>query len=83
MAKGKKKLNKAEKEYLKQLGKHIQLLRKKFNLTQDTLADELETEHSQIGRLERGQTNVSVIILNRIASVLGISLSELVDINGD
>ena len=76
-------MEKDAKKYLKSLGERIVGLRKKQGLTQVQLAEKLGTEHAQIGRLERGETNSTIIILRRIAKELGISVSELVDVNED
>lgn len=74
-------MEKDAKKYLKSLGERIVVLRKGLGLTQVQLAERLGTEHAQIGRLERGETNSTIIILRRIAKELGISVSELVDID--
>ncbi|WP_317898922.1 helix-turn-helix domain-containing protein [Aurantibacillus circumpalustris] len=76
-----KKVNTEEKKYLKALGNHIAVLRKKRGLTQVQLAKKLGTEHPQIGRLERGETNATIIILRKIAKELNINVSELVSID--
>jgi len=81
MAKKKKKLEKSEKAYLKLLGDKIVTIRKERGLTQVGLAEELGTEHAQIGRLERGLTNSSIIVLRRIAAQFGVSVSELVEVD--
>ena len=73
-------MEKEGKNYLKLLGARIVSLRKAQGLTQVQLAERLGTEHAQIGRLERGETNSTIIILRRIAKELNISISELVDL---
>lgn len=84
MAKKKKKapsprkpLDKNEMKYLKLLGDRVEKVRKEKGFTQVQIAKQLGTEHAQIGRLERGLTNASIIVLRRIAGELGISLSDL------
>lgn len=74
-------MEKDAKKYLKLLGERIVGLRKKQGLTQVQLAEKLGTEHAQIGRLERGETNSTIVILRRIAKELNVSVSELVDID--
>jgi XRE family aerobic/anaerobic benzoate catabolism transcriptional regulator len=73
-------MEKDAKKYLKLLGARIVSLRKGQGLTQVQLAEKLGTEHAQIGRLERGETNCTIIILRRIAKELGVSVSVLLDI---
>ncbi len=75
-----KEVNKKEKEYLKRLGEHIEMLRKKSGLTQVELAEKIGTMHPQIGRLERGETNATIIVLRKISVELGVSVSDLVKI---
>jgi transcriptional regulator with XRE-family HTH domain len=74
-------MEKDAEKYLKSLGERIVSLRKRQGLTQVQLAEKLGTEHAQIGRLERGETNSTIIILRRIAKELGISVSELVNVD--
>lgn len=74
-----KQLDKSEKAYLKLLGDRVEKVRKAKGLTQVQIATQLGTEHAQIGRLERGLTNASVIVLRRIANELGITVSELLN----
>lgn len=48
-------------------------------ITQLEMADKLETKNTAIRRIQRGEVNTSILILKRIAKVLGISLSKLVE----
>lgn len=75
-----KKVDKEAKKYLKTLGNHIATIRKERGLTQVDLAKKIGTEYPQIGRLERGLTNASIITLRKIAKELGVSLIDLVNI---
>ena len=69
-----------EEEYLKLVGDRIRNLRKPL-LTQEELADKLGTKHTQIGRIERGEANCTLSTLKKIAFELGLTVSELIDIN--
>lgn len=64
-------------EYLKTIGSRIRIQRKKINLSQEDLAYEAQLDRTYIGSIERGERNISIINLIRIAVVLKISLSEL------
>ena len=75
-----KKIDKEGKKYLKRLGEHIKNLRKERGLTQVQLAEELETKHPQIGRLERGETNITVLSLRNLAHILQVTINELMRI---
>lgn len=65
--------------FLKKLGNRIRLLRKERGMTQLDLAGKMDNFAEQIGRIERGEQNVSICTLVKIASALSIHLSELLD----
>lgn len=60
-----------------QLGRRIAFLRKQRHLSQLSLSIDADIAKSYLSDLERGERNPSVLILNRIALALGITLSEL------
>ncbi len=62
---------------LSQLGKRIAYLRKKKGMSQLDLSIEAEISKSYISDLENGRRNPSVLLLQRIASSLGVSLEKL------
>lgn len=72
-----KKLSKQEELYLRELGKRIGEIRLGRNLSQVELAHRLDMEKSSINRIEKGNTNPTIITLKRICSELGIGLREL------
>lgn len=59
------------------LGKRIKELRKKNNLTQDSLAEQAGLSGKHLGEIERGKVNVGVQSLEKIATALEIELPEL------
>lgn len=71
---------KKDEDFLKLVGEHIMVLRKRKGLTQKELADAIEATSVHIGRIERGESNVTILILRKIAIELNVSVSELVDI---
>ena len=73
------KRDKVEAEYLKNLGKRIKTLRKEKNIKQVELGYSCDIEKQSMSRIEAGNTNPSVLLLRKIAEILGISLSELLD----
>ena len=64
--------------YRKVLGENIRNQRKKLGWSQIKLAEKADLHHNYIGDIERGEENVSVDALMRIASALKIFLSDLV-----
>lgn len=64
---------------IKQLGRNIQLARKRQNLTQEKLAERSSEvmNANSISVIERGQGNPKLKTLIGISSGLGVSLSEL------
>ena len=59
------------------LGRAIRSHRSRLELSQEALADIAGLDRSHMGRIERGQRNLSLLNLQRIASALEIRLSEL------
>jgi transcriptional regulator with XRE-family HTH domain len=71
------KLNPTSEELAKAFGERVRELRtKRGDLSQERLADEVGVHRSFIGRVERGETNITLANLFRICSGLGVSLSE-------
>ncbi len=63
----------------KRLGQRIRSLRKKANLTQDSLAELADLSGKHIGEIERGGVNLTVQALEQIANALKISTLELLN----
>ena len=63
--------------FASQLGKRIKELRNKAELSQDQLAEQAGISGKYLGEVERGEVNVSVVILEKLAKVLHLSLPEL------
>jgi transcriptional regulator with XRE-family HTH domain len=60
------------------LGGAIKRLRLSKNISQEKLALLAEVDRSYVGRVERGDNNVAILTLARIANALEISVTELV-----
>jgi transcriptional regulator with XRE-family HTH domain len=61
----------------KKLGERIRELRKTAGITQEELGEKADLNYKFIGELERGQVNVSLDSLVRIAGALGIRIGDL------
>ena len=64
-------------EAKKLVGWNISRLRVKRGLTIEELAAEADVAPAYLGQVERGAVNVGVVILGRVAKVLGARLGEL------
>jgi len=60
------------------LGDNIRVIRKQVGLSQEKLAEKAELDPTYISDVERGQENISVDALMRIAKALGVQVSDLV-----
>lgn len=65
---------------LKSVGLHIRKLREKAGYSQQEFADLCDMELSQINRIELGKVNTSVSVLFKIAEILEVRPSKLLDI---
>ncbi|EHR40471.1 helix-turn-helix domain-containing protein [Alishewanella jeotgali] len=61
----------------KQLGENIRKRRVEIGLSQDNLALNANIDRSYIGRIERGEVNITVEMLCKIASFIKINPREL------
>ena len=65
-------------KHRKILGENIRTHRRNMKWSQEKLAEKSDLHHNYIGDIERGEENVSVDALKRIASALKVNLSDLV-----
>jgi transcriptional regulator with XRE-family HTH domain len=60
------------------LGETIRSIRKEAGLTQEKLAEKADLHHNFIGEVERGNMEISLTSLMKIAKALGIRVRDLV-----
>jgi transcriptional regulator with XRE-family HTH domain len=60
---------------VEQLGKTIRYRRKELRITQPHLAELAEVSTNTLYKLERGQGNPSLEVLNKLTGVLGMELT--------
>ncbi len=60
---------------VKELGETIRNRRKDLNITQPHLAELAQVSTNTLYKLERGQGNPSLEVLNKLAEVLGMELT--------
>lgn len=70
---------KDEKAFLLEIGNRIRDLRIEADLSQEKLAFESELDRTYIGSVERGERNISVINLRKIAKALKYKPADLLN----
>jgi transcriptional regulator with XRE-family HTH domain len=68
-----------DKKFLKRRGKRLREIRTEKGLSQVDVGIRMDNYGEQIGRLERGEVNVTICTLKKISEALEIQLSELLD----
>jgi transcriptional regulator with XRE-family HTH domain len=64
-------------ELRRSFGKTLRLLRERRNLSQEDLASLCNVHRTYIGRIERGETNVTLETIAKISRALNIRLFQL------
>lgn len=67
----------ADKKYLQAFGAHLRALRKAADFSQEDFALEIGLDRTYMGGVERGERNVAVLNLRKIAAGLGVAVGEL------
>lgn len=75
-------MNRDDKEFLQRLGDRIRERRTAQNLTQAALAELCGLHRTFIGSVERGERNVAVLSLRKIATALRVTPAELLTETG-
>ena len=63
--------------YLVRLGEAVRARRKALELSQEALADYAEIDRSHMGKIERGERNVTFLNIVRIAAAVDCKPSDL------
>lgn len=59
------------------LGRAVRRLRREAGYSQESFADRCKVHRTYMGSVERGETNISLDNLERIAKALGLTAGEL------
>jgi transcriptional regulator with XRE-family HTH domain len=70
-------MNLDEQEFLREVGLRIRTRREAQNLTQAQLGENCDLDRTFIGSVERGERNVAILNLRKIAQALRIPLQDL------
>lgn len=60
--------------FLKEVGNNIRHIRKKQGLSMEAVADNAEIEYRQLGKIERGEGNTTIITLLRLAEAMNVDI---------
>ena len=66
-----------QREVKKRFGARLRQLRKAKKLSQEAVALGSGLDRSYVGRIERGQANLSLVNIERVAEALGAEAGEL------
>jgi len=66
-----------ERSYLKNIGLNIRETRKEKGMSQESLALAADLDRSYVGGVERGERNIAIVNLKKIADALNIPVSQL------
>ena len=72
-------INNRDEVVLKQFGEHLRKLRLAHGLSQDQLSLKAEISKNQVGNIERGEVNITLITATAISKALGIQTKDLFD----
>lgn len=66
-----------EGDLQRRLGRNLRTVRKAKGLSQEAFADALSIHRTYVGGLERGERNVTLRTVERIAAALGVDPADL------
>lgn len=67
---------------LQLIGRQIRKLRERRGLSQEALAELAGVSRAYFGRVERGDADLSVTVLHKIAAALGVPATDLLSGDG-
>lgn len=65
-------------QVLVRIGQRVRARRRELTLSQEALADAAGIDRSHMGKIERGERNVTILSLAKIANALDCELAHLV-----
>ena len=72
-------LTMADDDIIQRIGLNITIIREQRGLTQEKLAELAGLHRAYIGQIERGEKNIGLRNLEKIAKALGVDIRVLVD----
>jgi len=71
--------NVRDEKYLKEFGKNLRRLRLEKAVTQEILSEEAGIGKNQVGLIERGEINVTISTIKKLAKKLNLHPKDLLD----
>lgn len=68
-----------EKNILQNFGKSVRYFRKQKNISQEKLAEIAGLHRTYIGMIERGEKNITLLNIERLAVALSVEIKDLID----
>ena len=68
------------KELLLRFGARIRELRKRQGISQEALASLAGVHRTYVGMIERGEKNITLTNIAKLANALGVSIRDLLDL---
>ncbi len=72
-------INVKDEKYLRDFGKNFRKLRLAKNMSQEALGNEAGIGKNQVGLIERGEINVTICTIKKIAKNLGYEPKDFLD----
>lgn len=66
---------------LQRFGNTVRTFRKQLGISQEQLAERAGLHRTYIGSIERGEQNISLLNIEKVANALGISIATLLQDN--
>lgn len=60
----------------KKFGQRVRIIRQKRNLSQEELAEKIDIAVNNMGKIERGESFVTAVTLEKLASVLDVKVED-------
>lgn len=71
--------SKPDKVFLREFGRRVRKLREAAKWTQEELAERSGLHRTYIGSIERGERNLALLNIRKVANAFGLTLSKFLE----